>query len=145
MYGYFLTRGELQCLQCRRWIDDRFMTIVTKTFIGDQKEKDGRVNHHIFSADFMQKMVANPLSITFMRLQAEEEETKKKGGEQQHDVKKKKKRTNKGQFDPKQFMATQTMNCFHSMLRAVKPKLFVNEDKIDNEVKWAKVYVQNDT
>ncbi|XP_028758838.1 uncharacterized protein LOC114717808 [Neltuma alba] len=42
-------------------------------------------------------------------------------------------------------MATQTMNCFHSMLRAVKPELFVNEDKIDNEVKWAKVYVQNDT
>ncbi|XP_028757949.1 DUF21 domain-containing protein At2g14520-like [Neltuma alba] len=37
------------------------------------------------------------------------------------------------------------MNCFHTMLRAVKPELFANEDKIDNEVKWAKVYVQNDT
>ncbi|XP_028776469.1 uncharacterized protein LOC114733222 [Neltuma alba] len=37
------------------------------------------------------------------------------------------------------------MNCFHSMLRAVKPELFANEDQIDKEVKWAKVYVQNDT
>ncbi|XP_028771718.1 uncharacterized protein LOC114728933 [Neltuma alba] len=166
MYGYFLTRGELQCLQRRRWINDRFMTMVAKTFVGDQKEKDGRVNRHIFSADFMQKMVANPLrwkwedhekeilpeyigynigdcdfifgptlfedhwfcyvfetktmtfhaldslvdSITFMRLQAEEEEAKKKGGEQQHDAKKKKKRTSKRQFDPKQFMATQTLS-----------------------------------
>ncbi|XP_028791761.1 uncharacterized protein LOC114747576 [Neltuma alba] len=200
MYGYFLTRGELQCLQRRRWINDRFMTMVAKTFVGDQKDKEGRVNRHIFSADFMQKMVANPLrwkwedhereilpkyigynigdcdflfgptlfedhwfcyvletktmtfyaldslvdSITFMRLQAEEEEAKKKGGEQQHDVKKKK-RTNKGHFNPKHFMATQTMNCFHTMLRAVKPELFANEEKIDNEVKWAKVYVQNDT
>ncbi|XP_028802695.1 hyoscyamine 6-dioxygenase-like [Neltuma alba] len=37
------------------------------------------------------------------------------------------------------------MNYFHMMLHAVKPELFANEDKIDNEVKWAKVYVQNDT
>ncbi|XP_028791874.1 G-type lectin S-receptor-like serine/threonine-protein kinase At1g11330 [Neltuma alba] len=36
------------------------------------------------------------------------------------------------------------MNYFYTMLCAVKPELLANEDKIDNEVKWARVYVQND-
>ncbi|XP_028763103.1 uncharacterized protein LOC114721456 [Neltuma alba] len=197
MYRYFLTRGELQCLQRRRWINDRFMTMVARTFVGDQKDKEGRVNRHIFSADFMQKMVANPLrwkwedhereilpkyigynigdcdflfgptlfenhwfcyvletktmtfyaldslvdSITFLRLQVEEEAAKKKGMDALLVV--------SGccflLLDALSLVTGCCMNYFHTMLRAVKPELFANEDNIGNEVTWAKVYVQNET
>lgn len=37
------------------------MTMVARTLVGEQKEKDGRVRRHIFSAEFMQKMSSNPM------------------------------------------------------------------------------------
>ncbi|XP_054824730.1 uncharacterized protein LOC129322427 [Prosopis cineraria] len=56
MYANFLTRTELQCLGGTRWISDRFMTMVTRTLVGDHKENEGKVRRHIFGSEFMEKM-----------------------------------------------------------------------------------------
>ncbi|XP_028755568.1 uncharacterized protein LOC114714944 [Neltuma alba] len=61
MYGYFLTRAELCCLQDRKWMNDKFMSMVARTLVGDEKENHDCVNRHIFSPELMQTMAANPL------------------------------------------------------------------------------------
>ncbi|XP_028780789.1 uncharacterized protein LOC114737057 [Neltuma alba] len=196
MYGYFLTRAELCCLQDRKWMNDRFMSMVARTLVGDEKENHSRVSRHIFTPELMQTMAANPLrwsmekheheilpehigynigdcdfifgptlfnyhwfcyvmdvrtmrfyaldslvdNLTMLRLQREEEEAMKTGKKPQRKQGKK-----RGQIDPKQFMARGIRDCFCQVLRVLKPSLFAEEDKIDEEVTWAKVHVQSDT
>ncbi|KAI9121620.1 hypothetical protein K1719_008653 [Acacia pycnantha] len=58
MHHYFLTRKELQCLNPRAWINNKLMTMVAKTLVADQLENGGVVHRHIFTADFMDKMIS---------------------------------------------------------------------------------------
>ncbi|KAI9114660.1 hypothetical protein K1719_014358 [Acacia pycnantha] len=58
MHHYFLTREELQCLNPRQWINNKLMTMVAKTLVADQLENGGVVHRHIFTADFMSKMIS---------------------------------------------------------------------------------------
>ncbi|KAI9073899.1 hypothetical protein K1719_044132 [Acacia pycnantha] len=57
MHHYFLTRGELHCLNPRSWINNELMSMVAKTLVADQLENGGVVQRHIFTADFMEKMI----------------------------------------------------------------------------------------
>ncbi|KAI9083005.1 hypothetical protein K1719_035020 [Acacia pycnantha] len=60
MHDYFLKRRELYCLQPRGWINNKVMSMVTKTLVADQREDIGRVSRHIFIANFMHKIVVDP-------------------------------------------------------------------------------------
>ncbi|KAI9128868.1 hypothetical protein K1719_000351 [Acacia pycnantha] len=58
MHHYFLTRIELQCVNPRAWINNKLMSMVAKTLVADQLENGGVVHKHIFTADFMDKMIS---------------------------------------------------------------------------------------
>ncbi|KAK4281527.1 hypothetical protein QN277_013007 [Acacia crassicarpa] len=60
MHDYFLTRKELHCLRENAWINNRIMSMVAKTLVGDELQRAGHVKRHIFSAELMEKMSDNP-------------------------------------------------------------------------------------
>ncbi|KAI9083318.1 hypothetical protein K1719_034684 [Acacia pycnantha] len=82
-------------------------------------------------------------NLTYLKIQNEEEEAMK--GSKQLNKPKRLTKSHQEMFKAKDWLASRCRDCFHKILRRVKPELFAKGRQIPDQVNWAKVHLQNDT
>ncbi|XP_054813528.1 uncharacterized protein LOC129314190 [Prosopis cineraria] len=119
LYGYYLTRAELQCFGGKRWISDRVMSMVAQTLAVDDNKGEifpEFVRYNIADYEFIfSPTLFHSHWFYFV-------------------------------FEIKTmnfYVLDSLRNCFYSLLCAIEPQLF--EDDVSTDIIWAKVHVQIDT